>query len=198
MTFTPTKNRSGGKGRTPNIPALRDAWCALVPPDIDSAALGAKDEAQAASLIWNVAGNARLFMEWTNYQPASWQAPAGFEHHRLAKVCGWLGTLDLKSKELLYRREDALTILLAAWERLQTLHADLYWHTVFTLWVADEEFGPLSDPLDFLPVWDVADEDPRRQQAGKTAEEFTLYCGLLTFLNTAIGKDLLDLEADPF
>jgi hypothetical protein len=34
MTFTPTKNRgaaTGEKIRTPNIPALRDAWCALVP-----------------------------------------------------------------------------------------------------------------------------------------------------------------------
>jgi hypothetical protein len=199
MTFTPTKNRgtaTGEKIRTPNIPAMRDAWCALVPAGIDTNASFAESDEQAASLAWQVAGNARLFMEWTNFQPASWQPPTGFQTSRMARVCKWLGGID--KTDMLYRREDALKILLAASDRLKTLDADVFWNTVFTLWHPDEEFGPLTENLEFLPLWDVDDPEPQRAAAAKAAEEFVLYSGLVTYLNTQIGKDLLDLEADPF
>lgn len=215
MGLTPTKSRS----KKPAVPAeppfkvideRRRAWLALLPPTVDLVSLYTEDREEAVSLGWNVAGCARQFMEWTHFSPDTWEAPAWYGE-RLARMCAWLQAQP--AAELPYRREDALKILLAAWPRhLEHLKdGELIFDTIPSLYTPEDlaEFGPLDMPLPYLPHWRVPltpeqeaalmqDGHHARLEAAKTAEEFTLYAGLVTWLNTRIGLPLLDLEPNPF
>lgn len=215
MTFTPTKNT--GKKRTiipvddfKLVDGLRRDWLALMPPTIDTITWFADGPDQALSFAWNVAGCARQFMEWTHFQPQRWQAPSWYSE-RLGRICTWLQAQP--ADQLPYRREDALKILLNAWPRHLTHLRDneLLYDTLPSLYMPDDldEFGPITMPLPYLPHWRVhvtpereveigEERMAQRREAASTAEEFTLYSGLVTWLNLQINLPLLDLEENPF
>lgn len=192
--------------KRPSIPALRDAFLAKLPADLRTYA-SAIEHKDAVTLLWQMAGCARQVYEWTQYQPEKWTAPVGYEE-RLARVCAWLG----RQEEARYPwlREDALKILLVAWEQHRAdltptdapngISEQLY-ACMPSLWMPDEEFGPLQvhdQPLPFLPVWSTQDADPIRAKAARTCEEFTVYSALVTYFNLALGKEPFDVEPDPF
>lgn len=215
MTFTPAKNT--GKKRTV-IPVddrkltdeLRREWIAQLPAAVDTIKWFTDGPDEALSFAWNVAGCARQFMEWTHFQPQRWQAP-GWYPERLGRICAWLQGLE--QKDLPYRREDALKILLKGWPlHLAHLRNDvLLYDAIPSLYTPEDfkEFGPLDMPLPYLPHWRVeltpeqeVELGPEvvaaRQEAARIGEEFTLYSGLVTWLNLQIGLPLLDLEENPF
>ncbi len=215
MGLTPAKT----KRRTAAPPAptdqhqvddLRRAWLAQLPADIDTIKTYTESSDEAVALAWNVAGCARQFMEWTHFNPGSWQAPAWYPE-RLGRICTWLQQQD--RTQLAHRREDALQILLTAWTQYHALlkHPTLLYDVIPSLYTPEDlgEFGPLDMPLPYLPHWRVTltpeqeadlgpEETEARRAAAHTGEEFTLYAGLTTWLNTQIGQPLLDLTPNPF
>lgn len=214
MGLTPTKQRS----KTAEAPTaitdykhvdqLRRAWIAQLPDGYDADV--AATPALAAALDWNVAGCARQVMEWTHFQPHLWTAPTWYRE-RLARICTWLQAQP--KTDLPNRREDALQILLAAWPPFLAFqqHPELTYDTIPSLYTPEDvgEFGPLDMPLPYLPHWTVRftpeqvdalepEHGEERREAARISEEFTLYAGLVTWLNTQIGLDVLDLEPNPF
>lgn len=210
MPMTPTKKKTPAPPQPDFkvVDKLRRDWLALLPPDMDTSKWVAADLEEGLALLWNVAGCARQFMEWTHFMPAEWEAPSGYTS-RLARTCAWLRQQE--RGDLPYRREDALNILLNAWPRhLAHMRDDeLLFYTIPTLWNPDDEFGPLDAPLPYLPVWEVSLTPGREEELGpervgamreaaRVAEEFCLYAGLVTYLNTQVGLPLLDLALNPF
>ncbi|AWN24026.1 hypothetical protein DKM44_12935 [Deinococcus irradiatisoli] len=209
MTITPTKSRP--KQAPPVQPNYREVderrrvWIAQLPPEIDTDAVGTLSSNEALSFTWNVAGHARNFMEWTHFQPREW-TPWGNYDQRLARVCRWLA--QQPEDQLPYRRDDALQILRACWPKYleKVRDPELLFDTIPSLWIPDDEFGPLDAPLPYLPIWEVIPRDPditpeqleRRWEAARIGEEFALYAGLTTYLNVTIGLKLLDLGDSPF
>lgn len=215
MGLTPGNNRKKAAAPAePNwkdIDARRRKWIALVPPTIDTVtSLDSAHADEALQLTWNVAGCARQFMEWTHFQPRSWQAPAWYPE-RLGRMCAWLAAQP--AEDLVERREDAVQILQAAWPKQLAYLRDpeLLYDTIPSLYTPEDldEFGPLDMPLPYLPHWRVqltpqqeAQAGPEmvaaRREAARIGEEFCLYAGLTTYLNTHIGLKLLNLEVNVF
>ncbi|MFN4250663.1 hypothetical protein [Deinococcus sp.] len=205
MGITPTKTRT----KKPEVPAepdfrtvdkLRRAWIAQLPTSLDTDAWIPDTLPENQIFLAHVAGYARQFMEWTHFRPDLWQAPSWYPE-RLALMTTWLATQT--KTDLPQRREDALQILLTAWPKhlAHLRDAQLIYDSIPSLYTPEDlaEFGPLDVPLPYLPHWRVPDDaSDDRREAARVGEEFTLYAGLTTWLNTQIGLPLLDLTPNPF
>ncbi|GEM45886.1 hypothetical protein [Deinococcus cellulosilyticus] len=143
-------------------------------------------------IVW-LAGSVAVFSTWVEGNLWTWKAPAGY-NTRLTRAAAWIQGQE--EGQLRQVRDQVIKVLDDTWPAFFQIcskpEAEADGQMLFarlpTLWVPDEEFGPVhSGPVPVLPIWE---DTP----CGRTAEQWDVYAGLLCYLNIKLGFDVLDMS----
>lgn len=163
--------------RDSSISSLRILQAALWTPQTPTA-----EEEKLLSIQSLVASSVASLWGTVGADPFTYSIPDGYQE-RLVKALRWLQSFG--GEDLAISRENVLATLLGSFdEYLGILHS---WDVIPKIWwtPADEEStGKGQNP--YLPIYDAT-------EAGKLAEQWDVYSILLVALNSALGKNLLDI-----
>ncbi|MFC4424651.1 hypothetical protein [Deinococcus navajonensis] len=163
---------------------------------------GLVPQADAPLLTYYHSGT-RTALTWIEGDPYTYLFPAAYQGERLARLCGYLKSLEEKPMPELHAARDKQVELLReqTWPAYVEVCVDMThegtggtpaeltytWAGVDSLWTEEGPAGPVDAPAPRLPKF-------------HSAESEAFHCNALAvlFLNRATRRPLCDLDVTPF